>query len=404
MYRYKVGISAQEHDQFVTNNPLVHLLQSSAWATIKENWNNERLGFYKDEQLIAVASILIKPLPLGFTMLYIPRGPIMDYSNQENLVFVLQSLKKFAKKKKALFVKFDPHLFLVQAKIGEEGQEKEESIEIIQRLQQAGADWMGRTESLDETIQPRFQANIYKENFSEELLSKSTRQAIRTARNKGIEIQFGGEELLNEFSELMKKTENRKNIHLRGKNYYKKLLSTYPKHSYITLSRLDLTKRLETLKLQKSKTEQEAAKFTEKTKAGKIENNKQEQKRLEEEIQFLQEKIDGGITNVPLSGTLTLEYGATSENIYAGMDEEYRRYQPAIITWYETAQHAFNRGANWQNMGGIENDLNGGLYHFKSKFNPTIEEFIGEFNLPTSPLYHLSNFAYAIRKKLRSKH
>ena len=86
------------------------------------------------------------------------------------------------------------------------------------------------------------------------------------------------------------------------------------------------------------------------------------------------------------------------------MDEEYRRYQPAIITWYKTAMHAFEHGADWQNMGGIENDLNGGLYHFKSKFNPTIEEFVGEFDLPTNPLYHLFNLAYSIRKKLRNKH
>jgi len=85
------------------------------------------------------------------------------------------------------------------------------------------------------------------------------------------------------------------------------------------------------------------------------------------------------------------------------MDEEFRRYQPAILTWYETAQHAFDRGASWQNMGGIENSLDGGLYHFKSKFNPVIEEFVGEFNLPTSPLYPLVNKVYKIRKKLRSK-
>ena len=63
------------------------------------------------------------------------------------------------------------------------------------------------------------------------------------------------------------------------------------------------------------------------------------------------------------------------------MDEDYRRYQPAILTWYETANHAFERGAEWQNMGGIENSLDGGLYNFKSKFNPRIEQFIGEFNL-----------------------
>ena len=404
MYSYKIGISAQEHDDFVTAHPQANLLQSAAWAQIKDNWGNERLGFYKDDLLVAVASVLIKPLPLGMTMLYIPRGPIMDYSDKELLTFVLALLKKFAKEKKALFVKFDPSLFLAESKMGGELQDKAETIELIQELQQAGAVWVGRTESLDETIQPRLQANIHKEDFSEELLSKSTRQAIRTARNKGIQIQFGGAELLDDFSGLMKKTENRKNIHLRGKDHYQKLLDTYPEHSYITLSSIDLKARLEDLQTQLTKTLKEAEKFTEKTKPGKIENNQQEQKRLQEEIDFLQGKISQGATVVPLSGTLVLEYGKTSENIYAGMDEEYRRYQPAIITWYETAKHAFERGADWQNMGGIENDLKGGLYSFKSKFNPTIEEFAGEFNLPTNPLYHLSNLAYTIRKKLRSKH
>ncbi|BBD42040.1 aminoacyltransferase [Streptococcus anginosus] len=404
MYTYKIGISAQEHDDFVKASSQTNLLQSASWAKVKDNWDNERIGFYKNNQLVASASILIKPLPLSMTMLYIPRGPIMDYQDQELLHFVLTSLKKFAKTKKALFIKFDPSLFLVQAQIGEDKKEQQETLDVIQNLQKAGAIWVGRTESLDETIQPRFQANIYKDNFSEELLSKSTRQAIRTARNKGIQVQFGGKELLDDFSTLMKKTENRKSIHLRGKDYYQKLLDTYPEHSYITLASIDLNERLESLQAQKAKAEKEASKFTEKTKPGKIENNKQEQKRLQEEMDFLSEKIAQGVTTVPLSGTLVLEYGATSENIYAGMDEEYRRYQPALLTWYETAKHAFDRGANWQNMGGVENDLDGGLYHFKSKFNPTIEEFVGEFNLPTNPLYHLSNLAYTLRKKFRSKH
>ncbi|EJP26913.1 aminoacyltransferase [Streptococcus anginosus] len=404
MYTYKIGISAQEHDDFVKASSQTNLLQSASWAKVKDNWDNERIGFYKNDQLVASASILIKPLPLGMTMLYIPRGPIMDYHDQELLQFVLNSLKQFAKTKKALFIKFDPSLFIVQAQIGEDRKEQQETLDVIQNLQKAGAIWVGRTESLDETIQPRFQANIYKDNFSEELLSKSTRQAIRTARNKGIQVQFGGKELLDDFSALMKKTENRKSIHLRGQDYYQKLLDTYPEHSYITLASIDLNERLESLQVQKSKAEKEASKFTEKTKPGKIENNKQEQKRLQEEMDFLVEKMTQGAMTVPLSGTLVLEYGTTSENIYAGMDEEYRRYQPALLTWYETAKHAFERGANWQNMGGVENDLDGGLYHFKSKFNPTIEEFVGEFNLPTNPLYHLSNLAYTLRKKLRSKH
>ena len=339
MYTYKTGLSTSEHDRFVIDSPQTNLLQSSSWAKIKDSWGNDRLGFYQDDKLVAVASVLIQPLPLGFSMIYIPRGPIMDYHDKELVAFVLASL-------------------------------------IAKNIQSLGVEWTGLTEDMAENIQPRFQANIHKEDFTEEQLSKSTKQAVRTARNKGISVQFGGTELLEQFASLMKKTEARKNIHLRGIDYYEKLLTTYPESSYITLSTLDLPARLKDLNKQLEKNIADAAKFTEKTKPGKVENNKQEHKRLKEEIAFLQEKVDAGNQTVPLSGTLVLEFGKTSENIYAGMDEDYRRYQPAILTWYETANHAFERGADWQNMGGIENSLDGGLYNFKSKFNPRIEQFV----------------------------
>ena len=403
MYSYKIGITAEEHDEFVKKSPQTNLLQSSDWAKIKDNWGNERLGVYQDHKLVAVASILIQPLPLGFTMLYIPRGPIMDYQNSELVSFMLQSIKTYAKSKRAVFAKFDPSLFLRKGLIGQETSDQEATLAIIQSLKECGAEWVGRTEDMGETIQPRFQANIYKEYFTEDQLSKSTKQAIRTARNKGVEVIFGGTELLDEFAALMKKTEARKGIHLRGKDYYEKLLTTYAGQSYITLSRINLAQRLDSLKEQLEKNQAEASRFNEKTKPGKIDNNRQEKERLEEEIQFLHQVLKAGQEIVSLSGTLTLEFGGTSENVYAGMDENFRRYQPAILTWYETAQHAFDRGAVWQNMGGVENHLDGGLYHFKSKFNPMIEEFVGEFNLPTSILYPLVNKAYQLRKKLRNK-
>lgn len=403
MYSYKIGITAEEHDEFVKNSPQTNLLQSSDWAKIKDNWGNERLGIYQDQKLVAVASILIQPLPLGFTMLYIPRGPIMDYQNSQLVAFMLQSIKTYAKSKRAVFAKFDPSLFLRKGLIGQEAKDQEATLAIIQSLKECGVEWVGRTEDMGETIQPRFQANIYKEYFTEDQLSKSTKQAIRTARNKGVEVIFGGTELLDEFAALMKKTEARKGIHLRGKDYYEKLLTTYAGQSYITLSRINLAQRLASLKEQLEKNQAEASRFNEKTKPGKIDNNRQEKERLEEEIQFLNQELKDSQEIVSLSGTLTLEFGGTSENVYAGMDENFRRYQPAILTWYETAQHAFDRGADWQNMGGVENHLDGGLYHFKSKFNPMIEEFVGEFNLPTSILYPLVNKAYQLRKKLRNK-
>lgn len=44
-------------------------------------------------------SLLIKPLPLGMTMIYIPRGPVMDYTNAELVAFTIKTLKAYGKKK-----------------------------------------------------------------------------------------------------------------------------------------------------------------------------------------------------------------------------------------------------------------------------------------------------------------
>ena len=92
--------------------------------------------------------------------------------------------------------------------------------EVIDTLTKEGVEWTGRTSDMAENIQPRFQANIHKEFFTEQDLSKSTDKPSGTARNKGIQVQFGGTELLEDFASLMKRLRHRKSIHLRGKDYY----------------------------------------------------------------------------------------------------------------------------------------------------------------------------------------
>ena len=50
----------------------------------------------------------------------------------------------------------------------------------------------------------------------------------------------------------------------------------------------------------------------------------------------------------------------------------------------------------------IEGTLDDGLTKFKDNFNPTINEFIGEFDIPIYPfMYRLTQKAYKI---LKSKH
>ena len=404
MYRYQIGVPTLEYDQFVKEHELVNVLQSSAWEEVKSDWQHEKFGAYRGDKLLATASILIKTLPLGYRMFYIPRGPVLDYKDAELLNFVLQSIKSYARSKRAIFVIFDPSICLSQSSIKHEKIEYPENMAIIENLQRMGVRWSGKTDGMGDTIQPRIQAKVYKENFTEDKLCKSTKQAIRSARNKGVEIQIGRDELLESFSFLMKKTEKRKDIHLRNEAYYKKLLDNFKDKAYITLATLDIAKRLRELEEQLAKNLALEEAFTESTRTSKVEAQKKEKERLVEERDFLQRYLNEEKSNIPLAATLSLEFGNTSVNLYAGMDDAFKRYNAPILTWYETARYAFERGMVWQNLGGVENSLNGGLYHFKEKFNPTIEEYLGEFTMPTHPLYSLLRIALDFRKALRTKH
>lgn len=405
MYTYKIGISPEEHDRFAIASNQTNLLQSSKWARIKDNWGNERLGVYDGDKLVAVASILIQPLPLGRTLLYIPRGPIMDYQNKALVAFMLQSLKAFGKTKKALFIKFDPSLFLKQGEDLGTIAEQTDSLTAIHTLTDLGCEWTGRTLDLAENIQPRFQANLYTDQFDLDRFSKRTKQEIRTAQNKGVEIVFGGAELLDNFASLMAKTENRKGINLRGKDYYKKLLDTYGSDAYITMGYLNLVNKEAEIKEELDKVTALMATFTPNTRANKVKEAQTAYDRLTQDLAFISKKRLEQGDKAPLAATLTLNFGDTSENIYAGMDDDYRAYQAPTLVWYQTALEGFARGARWQNMGGIENQMDGGLYRFKAKFVPTIEEFVGEFNLPVNTLlYRMANLAYKVRKQLRKKH
>ena len=404
MYRYQIGIPTLEYDQFVKEHELVNVLQSSAWEEVKSDWQHEKFGVYRGDKLLATASILIKTLLLGYRMFYIPRGPVLDYKDAKLLNFVLQSIKSYARSKRAIFVIFDPSICLSQSLINQEKTEFPENLAIIDSLQQMGVRWSGKTDGMGDTIQPRIQAKVYKENFTEDKLCKSTKQAIRSARNKGVEIQIGRDELLESFSFLMKKTEKRKDIHLRNEAYYKKLLDNFKDKAYITLATLDIAKRLRELEEQLAKNLALEEAFTESTRTSKVEAQKKEKERLVEERDFLQRYLNEEKSNIPLAATLSLEFGNTSVNLYAGMDDAFKRYNAPILTWYETARYAFERGMVWQNLGGVENSLNGGLYHFKEKFNPTIEEYLGEFTMPTHPLYSLLRIALDFRKALRTKH
>ncbi|MGT2910606.1 aminoacyltransferase [Streptococcus cameli] len=406
MYTYQTGISAYDHDEFVKNHPQVNLLQSSSWATIKDSWGNERVGFYQDGQLCAVASILIQPLPLGFTMMYIPRGPVMDYADTELVAFVIASLKKIAKKHSAVFIKFDPSIILRQYALADAQTATEDTtvLNFIENLKQAGAIWSGRTSDMADTIQPRYQAKVF---TSENVLSnfpKHTQRLMKDAINRGVVTTRGSIEELPEFASIIALTENRKGVALRNEDYFKKIMTVYGKDAYLHLAKVHLSNRLEEYKeqlLQITKELDETAPH-QKKRLTKLSQQKASVEKYITEFTGFVEKYDDELV---IAGILSIKFGNSMEMLYAGMNDEFKKFYPQYSLYPKVFTDAYEDGIVWANMGGVEGSLEDGLTKFKANFAPAFEEYMGEFDIPANPiLYRLSIFAYNLRKKLRNKH
>lgn len=403
MYTYKVGISAQQHEDFVKSSGQTNVLQSADWAKVKDNWDNERLGFFEDRDMIASASILIKRLPLGMTILYIPRGPIMDYQDQKIVDFVIKSLKKYARSKHALFIKFDPQLLLKAYKIGEEVEEEPKTLVALDNLQRAGVEWSGRTMAIADSIQPRFQANVYTQENIKSTFPKHTKRLMKDAQRRGVITSRGTIDDVQAFADVVALTENRKGVALRNYDYFKKMMTIYGDNAYLHLAKVNLPKRLAEYKEQLDQIEKDLSETAENQKK-RLTKLTQQKNSVQKYISEFEEFVDKYDDELIIAGILSVRFSNVMEMLYAGMNDEFKKFYPQYSLYPKVFEDAYADGIKWANMGGVEGSLDDGLTKFKSNFNPTIEEFIGEFTIPTSLLYKPAMYAYNKRKQARSNH
>ena len=406
MFDYKIGISEEEHDTFVIQHPQVNLLQSSSWAKIKDNWENERLGFYKNGELVAVASILIKKLLLGYTMMYIPRGPIMDYQDKDLVTFVMRSLKQFGFRRRSVFIKFDPALILKQYPIDQSSAEFSEnklSVEAIQNLKDANCQWSGRTIAMSETIQPRYQANKILKEGGDLDFPKHTKRLMKDAINRGVVTYRGTLSDISNFEAVISFTERRKNVSLRNQEYFQRLMEIYGDAAYLHLAKINLSDRLIKYNDQLSQIKKDLAETGEHQKK-RLTKLKQQEKSIEKYIVEFEELVQQYPKEIVIAGILSVSFGNTLEMLYAGMDDRFKKFYPQYVLYPKVFEKSYKDGKIWANMGGIEGTLDDGLTDFKSNFSPVVQEYIGEFTLPVNFLYHLANYFYQLRKTLRKKH
>ena len=397
--KFLTNINNEEYTEFIKSHKHGNMMQAIEWSAIKNTWGAVRVAVSDDEDnIIAAAQVLTRK-----GLWYLPRGPILDYNNKELLGFFLTNFKKFAKTKQAKLVKLDIPIAVKDEKLAnfKDVDVDRSNDELIKTFKSYGYNHKGFSLDMSSTIQPRFNTVTKLEKPIPDLFSKDTRRLIRDADKKFVEVRRCGKENLDDFLFALACTEKRKNISLRGREYFENLLDTFGDNALLYISYINVEKALKECHNRKENLEKEIEELGEKSPKKK--------RTLEEQVAgtdklialFNGLEIEDKYKDQVISAAITIAYGNHAEIIYAGMNEDFAKLPAQYKVFSDTMKKAQEMGISEVSMGGIEGSLNDSLLGFKSKFSPNIVEYYGEFDLVISHVFNLMyNYGLPLRRKI----
>ena len=397
--KFLTDINNEKYTEFIKSHKHGNMMQAIEWSSIKNTWGAVRVAVSDDEDnIIAAAQVLTRK-----GLWYVPRGPILDYNNKELLGFFLTNLKKFAKTKQAKLVKLDIPIAVKDEKLAnfKDVDVDRSNDELIKTFKSYGYNHKGFSLDMSSTIQPRFNTVTKLTAEVPDLFPKDTRRLIRDADKKFVEVRRCGKENLDDFLFALACTEKRKNISLRGREYFENLLDTFGDNALLYISYINVEKALEECRMRKENLELEIEALGEKSPKKK--------RTLVEQVAGIEKlitlfntlEIEDKTKDQVISAAITIAYGNHAEIIYAGMNESFAKLPAQYKVFSDTMRTAQIMGISEVSMGGIEGNLNDSLLGFKSKFAPNIVEYYGEFDLVLSQSFNLMyNYGLPLRRKL----
>ncbi len=203
--------NAEEWNSAVLTLPDPHILQSWEWGAFKAKygWTPTRVLWCDGATPRAAAQVLRRPLPhTPFGVLYIPKGPVMDYSDRPLGEETLGLLEGMAREQRAIFAKIDPDI------------KPAESVPPASDPLLPSRRWRASREQ----IQFRNTVLLDLRPAEDQLLAAmkpKTRYNIRLAQKRGVRVELGTREEMPLFYEMYAETSERDHFLIRPFSYYR---------------------------------------------------------------------------------------------------------------------------------------------------------------------------------------
>ena len=223
----------QSWNELIAALPLPHLLQTWEWSQVKAKYGWKAMPFVwqnADGRTVAAAMVLKRTISIGgfaakLSVLYIPKGPNLDWSNAALRQCVLDDLQAFAKRQGAIFVKIDPDVLLGTGVPGApEAVEFPNGQVVRSALEQHG--WLFSQDQIQFRNTVLVDLNLSEEELLGRMKQK-TRYNIRLAQKKGVSVRAGMTGDLPLLYKMYAETSVRDGFLIRAEDYYQTVWRTF---------------------------------------------------------------------------------------------------------------------------------------------------------------------------------
>lgn len=385
-----VELSNVQFDEFAKFHPLNSYFQTSKYALAMSayGYNYDYLGLQDNDGTIKAATLIISKKMAGSIKYgYAPKGFLINYYDAALLKEFLDQLRQYYDEKDYIFVKFNPEII-----IGETNKKANfivnynGNVRIIDTLKSMNTKRRVELQEFD-LIEPKFNAYLKLKQTNLMTIKRSHRKKIRKAAARGMEISVGNEKNMDLFYKFIKgKT-------AKPAAYYKTIYNTFAKDNSVDLLfvKIDFEKYLTYVKKAYEKEEEKNYFLNQQItiKPGnaaitnKINSDRQLQS-LKAEIIYATNCLKKEQFAV-IAGALVIKQGNRISLVASGYSQDYKKMNPNHFLYYAIIERYRNYFDYFDLSGvsGIYDDTSNyqGLNDFKMAFNPTIYEFIGEFDL-----------------------
>jgi peptidoglycan pentaglycine glycine transferase (the first glycine) len=377
-------VESNRWNSLISSLPNPHFLQTHEWGQVKAKygwqpiyliWDEKRFSVISDQStatdnwslnpdhctaaaLILKRQILRNGFAARLSILYLPKGPLLDWTNKAQRNRVLDDLQSFAKKQGAIFLKMDPDVV-----VGTGIPETEEDVKdangqaVVSELKRRG--W----EYASDQIQFKNTFLIDLNPTEEEMLARmkqKTRYNIRLAEKKGVVLRVGTLDDLGMLYKMYAETSIRDGFVIRDEGYYRTVWQLFMARNHFQSSNSpgpSLQSLIPNYQLPSA------------------------------------EPLIAEVNDEPVAAIFVFYFAGRAYYVYGMSREAHREKMPSYLLQWEAMKRAKARGCTVYDLWGApdvfhESDSLWGVYRFKEGLGGKVVRTLGAWDFAPSPLWY----------------